>query len=90
MLKNCNRVLCPYIHKNSSDVDKPIVDISDEENNNNNESHEGINIYDRKNSVVTSTPKKRRITCEKCIGKSKCEYCYLDAYVEDYLSNHKN
>ena len=90
--KKSKRVLCPNKHKKSYDVDESMGrgDISDKENDNYEELLEDINIHAREESFVTSTPKKRKISCEGCIGKSKCEDCHLDEYVENYLSKQKN
>ena len=83
--RNCMKFLCPYRH-----VDEPLNkgDISEKQTESPDDSFEDM-IYDRNCSLVTSTPKKKRIkriTCDKCIEKSQCEDCYLDGYVEDYLS----
>ena len=43
------------------------------------------NISDQKSSFFTSTPKKEKLKCGKCNGKSQCE----DEYAENYLANEK-
>ena len=53
------------------------------------ESFKGTDISEQKSSFVTSTPKKQNMKCDKCIGKSFCEDCLLDEYVENYLTNKK-
>ena len=39
------------------------------------------------NFIYTSTPKKRKLSnCEGCSKQSQCEDCYLDDYVDNYMT----
>ena len=43
-------------------------------------------LSDKKSSFFTSTTKRRRLKCNNCHDKFKCEDCALDEYVDNYLA----
>ena len=39
--------------------------------------------------LYTSTPKKRKYQCEGCSQQAQCEDCYLDSWVDNYMTKNK-
>ena len=48
-----------------------------------NSSVEETKVDGKKLPFITSTPRKIKLTCEKCADKSQCEECFVDEYIKN-------
>ena len=44
---------------------------------------EGTNVDDQKLPFKTSTPKKIKLTCDKCGESSQCDECFVDTFIQN-------
>jgi hypothetical protein len=96
--KDCGFSLCQYRHKaqttkgeeQTNTIDNKIVTVTENDEKSKNEMEQLDEISADENFtptfISTSTPKKRKFQCEGCSKKSQCENCYLDDYVDNYMT----
>ena len=78
--KKCNRRLCPNKHEKTGNIESDIENGTDDTDNS--------EVFETKetdlDTMMTSTPKKRKVQCEECIDGQQCIDCYVR---QDNLGN---
>ena len=83
---------CKFLHNVSEKFDSDYTDkemnekTSDSANSDDidiNSSVEETKVDGKKLPFITSTPRKIKLTCEKCADKSQCEECFVDEYIKN-------